>query len=61
VSEWIDVKQELPETRVKVIAYRKGVYVMAFREELEHARDSSVDGSPTRWMPLPAPPEEEKK
>lgn len=47
--EWISVKDQLPQDRVKVVAYRYGVYALAYAEQLKGIEEAF-------WQNLPAPP-----
>lgn len=66
MSEWISVKDRLPEEFVDVLAYLKnGKINRTWRDKVgfRNATSKKVrwysDGSVTHWMPLPEPPEVE--
>lgn len=72
MSEWISVKDRLPETGIYVLAsctmkvrdkidYRNAV-VMAFTCDegfVDTELDEVITEGTTHWMPLPEPPKEE--
>ena len=64
MSEWISVKDRLPEVRIIVLAYAaqtNGIY-FAFRERDSENFVNYDSGyylnTVTHWMPLPKPPKE---
>ena len=63
MSEWISVKDRLPEPNTAVLVCRDGYYgsevaVAVYKDEyLKFITGYNV----THWMPLPEPPESEEK
>jgi hypothetical protein len=65
VSEWIASKDRLPEPWVRVLIYRNGQIDLGEHSGNEIADFYQLDGvwsgeCVTHWMPLPAPPEDQK-
>ena len=60
MSEWISVKERLPERWQNVLAYRKNKKVrMEFIcSNGEWEMDDACMPSVTHWMPIPEPPKE---
>lgn len=56
MSEWIDVRDRLPEERVHVLAY--SMYRKAYAEDWQVGGEwfGHSSWNPTHWMPLPEPP-----
>lgn len=68
MSEWISVKDRLPEDRVPVLTYgRKGSIGIEFVTDCSRTGHGIYfyarcgDYKPTHWMPLPEPPKEGEK
>ena len=62
MSEWISVKDRLPETPVEVLVFNLGTWVLAYWNE-DVGQWILYNGDKvlryvTHWMPLPEPPEE---
>jgi hypothetical protein len=65
MSEWISVKERLPETggRFLVCGSRGGIYTAEFKNcngypHWHKLNSKSHYCDPTHWMPLPEPPKE---
>lgn len=68
MSEWIGVKDKLPETHEAVLLHGRScncvAYLDTYGEWVPEGVESSYDmarvvlqiGHPTHWMPLPQPP-----
>lgn len=65
MSEWISVKDRLPEENINVLIYRRNmmnVYTYFGHGEWEDDYGywtRTEDDGITHWMPLPEPPKEE--
>jgi hypothetical protein len=63
VSEWISVKQELPENGRKVLIFMptvRVIYQVWMDAKENRFRDSDgwwPTSAPSHWMPLPEPPD----
>ena len=61
-SQWISVKDRLPEPNIKVMVHSKRCpHFFAIRKNRQHAPWEFLDGDTchekiTHWMPLPASP-----
>ena len=76
MSKWISVKDRLPEEGQDVLVWYHGSYDVAYLQKVKPVKlqppqfnnvemfewcfDDFEDVDVTHWMPLPAPPEEEK-
>lgn len=60
VSQWISVKDRLPECGVEVITFRcESGFSIESRNELGFYFDYDILDDVTHWMPLPEPPKGE--
>ena len=61
MSEWISVKERLPEYGVEVLAAFKGQFRwIMFVSEMHHGKLSTAGyAAPEIWQPLPEPPKEQ--
>ena len=58
MSEWISVKERLPEKEAKVLTFGVYGYSVNYRDRFS-GKWRGVNGKPqwiTHWMPLPEPP-----
>ncbi len=60
MSEWISVKDELPDVECHYLVFTEdGFYELMFFENDEWQNDAPIYGAPSHWMPLPNPPKDE--
>lgn len=61
-SQWISVKERLPEKEDSYIVFGKAVSstYMAFAVYILESEQFTITSDVTHWMPLPEPPQETK-
>ena len=55
ISQWISVKDRLPEERKRVLVYNEGGITIAWRDKGEW---DDIFLTVTHWQPLPEPPKD---
>ena len=60
MSEWISVKERVPEEKTRVLVYVPRSYTEIDTDRILDRRWVRWNGHVTHWMPLPEPPKEGK-